>query len=246
MMVNRRRMEEQAADQELARLFADSSISPEMKLASFSLFSRPRYLGRFLGLYELFKLIVPIKGSVVDCGVYEGSSLMAWAKLAHVIDPNNLRRAVYGFDTFTGFPPVHVADGAAPSAVTGNFRSAGGLAEVQRLVDAFHRGERPDADREMIHLVPGDATETIPAFVKAHPHLVVALLFLDFDLYEPTRVALREFVPRMPKGAIVAFDELDDPEWPGETAAVMSELGLRNLRIERFSVDTTVSYARLD
>ena len=45
----------------------------------------------------------------------------------------------------------------------------------------------------------------------------MSLLFIDCDLYEPTRAALRAFLPRMPKGAIVAFDELDNPIWPGET-----------------------------
>jgi hypothetical protein len=36
----------------------------------------------------------------------------------------------------------------------------------------------------------------------------VSLLYLDFDIYEPTAVALEHFLPRMPKGSIVAFDEL--------------------------------------
>ena len=47
------------------------------------------------------------------------------------------------------------------------------------------------------------------------------MLFLDFDLYEPTRVALEHFLPRMPNGAVLAFDELDNPLWPGETLAML-------------------------
>jgi len=246
MQVQRQRMEDQAADRAMVDLFVNSSLSPEMKLASFSLFSRPRYLGRFLGLYELFKLIVGVKGSIVDCGVYGGASIMAWAKLAQVIDPANLRRSVYGFDTFTGFPSVDARDGNAPSVTVRNFETEGGLAEVQAIVDAFETTERPDADRSIIQLVPGDAVETIPAFMEENPHVVVALLFLDFDLYEPTVAALRHLVPRMPKGAVLAFDELDDPEWPGETLAVVSELGLGNLRIERFPFDTPVGFARIE
>ena len=31
----------------------------------------------------------------------------------------------------------------------------------------------------------------------------------------------------MPKGGILAFDELDNPQWPGETKAVMDKVGLR-------------------
>jgi hypothetical protein len=39
-------------------------------------------------------------------------------------------------------------------------------------------------------------------------------------LIEPTLAALQPFVPRMPRDAVIAFDELNRPEWPGETLAV--------------------------
>ena len=72
-----------------------------------------------------------------------------------------------------------------------------------------------------VSLIKGNAINTIPKFIKDNPHLLISLLFLDFDLYEPTKIALTHFLPRMPKGAIVAFDELDNPLWPGETKAML-------------------------
>ena len=48
-----------------------------------------------------------------------------------------------------------------------------------------------------IELIKGDATKTIPKFIEDKPHLVVSLLFLDFDLYQPTKTALKYFYPRM-------------------------------------------------
>jgi hypothetical protein len=97
-----------------------------------------------------------------------------------------------------------------------------------------------------VELVCGDALETIPAFVEANRHLVVAMLFLDFDIYEPTRTALETFLPRMPKGAVLAFDELNDAAWPGETLAVLETVGLRNLRIRRVPYVPHLSYAVLE
>jgi hypothetical protein len=82
--------------------------------------------------------------------------------------------------------------------------------------------------------------------LAAHPHLVVSLLFLDMDLYEPTRAALQHFVPRMPKGAVLAFDELDNPMWPGETLALLEEVGMGRLRLERLPWDPYIAYAILD
>ena len=96
---------------------------------------------------------------------------------------------------------------------------------------------------DKVHLVKGDASKTIPAFVESHPHLVVSLLFLDFDLYEPTCAALEHFLPRMPRGAIVAFDELDNPLWPGETRAVIDKLGMNRLPIERLDFDPYIGFA---
>ncbi len=45
---------------------------------------------------------------------------------------------------------------------------------------------------------------------------------------------------------MIAFDELNAKIFPGETIAVMEQIGLRNLRIERFPFDSYVSYAVLD
>ena len=72
---------------------------------------------------------------------------------------------------------------------------------------------------------------------------VIALLYLDFDLYEPTKLALKTFLPRMPIGSIIAFDEINHKEWPGETLAVLEECGIKNLEIKRYEFDSVRSYA---
>ena len=121
---------------------------------------------------------------------------------------------------------------------------ADSYAELVDLISLY------DKDRFLGHipkveLIKGDAVETIPRFIADHPHLVVSLLFLDFDLYEPTRVALETFVPRMPKGAMIAFDELDNPIWPGETLAALDSVGIRKLELERLDFDPYISFARI-
>ena len=97
-----------------------------------------------------------------------------------------------------------------------------------------------------IELIKGDATKTIPDFIEDNKHLVLSLLFLDFDLYEPTKVAIENFLPRMPKGAIVAFDELDNPIWPGETSALLETVGINSLRIKRIEFDPYIGYAVIE
>jgi len=97
-----------------------------------------------------------------------------------------------------------------------------------------------------MQLIRGDVIKTIPEFVQQNRHLLVSLLFIDLDLYEPTKVALEQIVPRMPKGAIIAFDELDNPIWPGETEALLEKLSVNQLEIRRLDWDPYIGYAILE
>jgi hypothetical protein len=186
-----------------------------------------------------------VKGSVVECGVYRGFGLMSWAKLSAMLEPEDLTRRIYGFDSFDGFPSTHPKDQSPFKQNEPGELAADCHEELLQLIKEY------DADRFLGHipkveLIRGDVTKTIPEFVTRHQHLVVSLLFLDVDLYEPTRIALEHFLPRMPKGAVVAFDELDNPIWPGETAALLDAVGITRFRLRRLEWDPYIGYAVLE
>src|SRR3989344_1333066 len=69
-------------------------------------------ISRFLAQYELFKMILNNKGSIVECGIFRGSGLLTWAKLSAIFEPTNYHREIIGFDTFSGFPDVNTKDKA--------------------------------------------------------------------------------------------------------------------------------------
>ncbi len=97
-----------------------------------------------------------------------------------------------------------------------------------------------------IELIKGDFMQTAEPFIQANSHLVVALLHLDFDLYDATKKAIEVFLHRMPKGAIICFDELDHPDWPGETAAVLDTIRMDKLQLRRFPWEPTMSWALIE
>lgn len=226
--------------------FERNPNSWQSKLENFPKYVRRQNLTRFLALYELYKLALPVKGSVVECGVNHGFGIMTWSKLSAILEPVNLTRRIYGFDTFEGFPSVSEQDRSAHSQhVKEGDLFADSLDELNELISVN------DSTRFLGHvsktrLVKGDANHTIPQFVADNPHLVVSLLFMDFDLYEPTKVALEHLVPRMPKGAVLAFDELDNPLWPGETVAMLEYFRDRPIRLQRLDFDPYISFAILD
>ncbi len=206
---------------------------------------RRQDVAKFLARAELFQKVLHVQGSIVECGVYDGDGLLTWANLSAIYEPANHPRRVIGFDTFEGFPSLDAADVGSESPEA----HAGGMAgaSYQRIVEKI---ERFDADRHVGHipkveLVQGDACVTIPGYLDDNPHLIVALLNLDFDVYAPTVTALETLIPRMPKGAVVVFDELNMADWPGETTALHDTLGIGSLELRRFPFTSTLSYAVL-
>ena len=218
----------------------------ETKIDNFPKYVRRQPLTRFLALYEIFKKVLEVKGSIVECGVHEGFGLMTWARLSAILEPVNLTRRVYGFDTFRGFPSVSRKDRTSVStAVRKGGLYADSLDELSELA-AINDSTRFLGHIPKVTLIKGDATRTIPRFIRGNRHLMISLLYLDFDLYKPTQVALEHFLPRMPKGAVVAFDELDNPLWPGETEACLELMVRHRFEIRRMPYDPYIGYAILN
>lgn len=235
---------ERAVQGKIADIFERSADDLPTRLANLSRYARRAQVTRFAALYELFKLTLPVKGSIVECGVFRGASFMTFAQLSAALEPTNLTRRVYGFDSFRGFPAVTSHDHPERTGAIAGDLAADSFRELSELIDVY------DADRFLGHipkveLIPGDVVQTIPDFIGNHQHLVVSLLFLDLDLHEPTAAALRHFLPRMPRGAVLAFDELDNPLWPGETLAALEEVGISRLELRRFEFDPYIAYAVL-
>ena len=204
---------------------------------------RPAIMG-FLCKYEIFKNILNVQGSVIECGVLFGGGLMTWAQLSAILEPMNHQRRIIGFDTFAGSTSIREEDKGETSSelYKAGDHTIDSFQDLQECI-RIHDIGRPLSHIEKVRLVQGDIKETVPQFIKDNPHLVVSLLYLDVVLYEPTAIALEYFVPRMPRGSIIGFDELNADAAPGEAIAVMERLGINNLRIQRPTFSTQISYA---
>jgi len=231
----------------LNEYFARSPGTNLDKLRAFCKYVPVAEIGRFLARSRIFESVLTVPGSIVECGVFGGGGVMTWATLSAILEPLNHVRRVIGFDTFAGFVAPGDKDAARslnPHAVPGGLAAdcAADIEESSAILDLY----RPLGHIPKVELVKGDALRTIPEYIEANPHLVVSLLYLDFDLYEPSKVALERFLPRMPKGAVLAFDQLNHRAWPGETAALLDTVGIRSLKLERFPFQPQIAFACLD
>lgn len=208
----------------LEELFEKTDLTAFQMFRNFPVFT-PRYnLARFLVHYELFKKIRNLPGVIIDLGVFQGASTFTWAKFAEIFCPTDVRKVVYGFDTFEGFPAIAEEDGNDDAQID---RKAGGFHGGTTIEQDLNLAQKAlNADKHIKHLdriqfVKGDMVKTIPEFVKTKgAGLKVALMNIDCDLYEPTKSALEHFVPRMVKGGIIILDEYALETFGGESKAV--------------------------
>jgi hypothetical protein len=223
--------------------FTRSPMPTPLKLSNFPKYVRRQDIARFLTRYELFKMALPAAGSIVECGVFAGGGLMGWLQFSASMEPYNHTRRIIGFDTFTGFPGISEKDaGTSENLRVGAYSTHDSIQDELKELSAIHDGNRPIGHIPKVELVAGDATKTIKKYVEENPHLLISLLYLDFDLYEPTKAALMHLLPRVVKGGIVAFDELNCAEFPGETQALHEEAYLGRTELKRTNLDPYISY----
>jgi hypothetical protein len=190
-------------------------------VCDFALHTPISSIQRFLATYELMKLIQDIPGAIIEFGVCSGNGLMSLIHSHNILQPTYRYREFYGFDTFEGFPSVHENDIKNIKWEKGDFAN-NSYDRLSNIIDIHNNYYYLPTN---VNLIKGDVCETLPIFVKENPHLLVSLLYLDLDIYEPTKVALKLLLPRMNKGSIIAFDELNYKSFPGETIAMLEELG---------------------
>jgi hypothetical protein len=159
-----------------------------------------------------------------------------------IYEPFNRLKKIIGFDTFEGFPCVSEKDGTSEMIKQGNIKVTEDYLPYLDTLMSLQENDNPLGHIKKYDFAVGDACKTIYDYFKKHPETIVAMAYFDFDLYEPTKVCLEAIKPRLVKGSILGFDELNDPDSPGETAALMEVFGLNNIGLRRYRYASRVSY----
>ena len=221
--------------------FLDKVSASEVASSPF-VFSQRQLISTSLTRIDLFKKILEVQGAVVECGVHKGNSLFLYNHLSTILEPYNFNRKIVGFDTFEGFRSISKKDS---DSITEDDFSDTSFELLSRWAE-LQKTNRAVSHIEKIELIKGDATKTIPQYVQNNPHLIIALLYLDFDIYEPTKVALKHLLPLVPRGGVVGLDEINCKKWAGETIALKESISLTGIKLKKFFYDPWVSYFIVD
>jgi len=226
--------------------FAQSGGNFSQKMQSFPRFVSRQQQAIYLFKWDLFQKVIPIHGSIAEFGVFMGSGIFSFASFSAISEPFNYQRRIVGFDTFEGFAGISKYD-----TVTSDHSSLlkkGGFGVTKNLYEDLQEAaevfdlNRPIPHIPKIELVKGDIFKSLPQFLKTNPHFLLSLLYLDLDLYEPTLFALEQLYDRVVPGGIVAFDELNNPQWPGETKAYLEFFKGKAGRLQKCSFEPLRSY----
>jgi hypothetical protein len=222
------------ARQMLTHLFKTTPLPDEHLLVNLGLYQRSSVVAKFLYLNELYQHVVKIPGVIMEFGVWWGQSIVQFENLRAVYEPYNHNRKIVGFDTFTGYPePSTALDGKSELVKQGQYAVTDDyLPYLEALLD-YHGAENTMSHVKKYELVKGDASKTIQTYLNDHPETIIALAFLDMQLYEPTKAVLQSIQPYLVKGSVIAMDEVNCPDFPGETVAFRETIGLSKFKAYR-------------
>ena len=191
-------------------------------------------ISKMIAHYELYKMVIDIPGSIVECGVFKGVSLSRFAIFRELFESPSSKKII-GFDTFSEFPDTEFQD---DKKIREKLISAAGeqSISIEQLTDVL---QQKDIFKN-IELVEGDITTTVPNYVASHPELKVSLLNLDVDIYEPSVTILENLYSRIVKGGVLVLD--DYGTFPGETKAVDDFFKDQKISIRKFPYSVTPSF----
>jgi O-methyltransferase len=186
---------------------------------------------RIWSLVQAVRYVVgeAVPGDFVECGVWRGGSVMAMANELTAL--NQADRRIWLYDTFEGMTAPTEKDVEAVSGVA-----------AQQLLDTTQVGDgnnvwcvasQDDVERNLrltgypmdqFNFVRGDVAQTLKTQTPAQ----IAILRLDTDWYESTKVGLEVLYPRLVTGGVCVFD--DYGHWRGARTAVDEYFAERGLR----------------
>jgi len=142
---------------------------------------------------------MPMQGDVCEFGIAQG---LTSALIANEILPSN--KNLWLFDSFQGLPKPSEKD-----KLIDDVYGLGSMEAYQGQLcfsasEAMARVKETAFPTQRLKIIPGFIEETIK---RSDLPAQVCFAYVDFDFYEPIKIALEFLAPRLPKGGVVIIDD---------------------------------------
>lgn len=169
----------------------------------------------FLASLHLAERVKNLSGSIVECGVWRGG---VSAATAEVLGPD---RAYFLFDSFEGLPPAREIDGVAALAWQADKQSPH-YHDNCAAEESWAREAMGLSGARNVKLLKGWFSEGGFQSANLGP---IALLRLDADWYESTKVCLESLYDKVVEGGVIVLD--DYYSWDGCSIALHEYLAAK-------------------
>tara|TARA_Y100000590_G_scaffold470726_1_gene668662 strand:- start:130187 stop:130948 length:762 start_codon:yes stop_codon:yes gene_type:complete len=197
---------------------------------------------RMYSLYKSVEYICEnnIQGSFVECGVWRGGSCMMIAETLKKFEQTN--RKIYLFDTFEGMVEpgeldvemsIGVSAKESMSKVSKVENDPSNIWAYASLNEVKRNMKKTTYPEENIEYIVGKVEDTLPQTTIKD----IALLRLDTDWYESTRVEMEQLYPELNSKGILIID--DYGHFKGARQAVDEYFEKNNKKVFMSRVDNT-------
>ena len=194
-------------------------------------------LSKTLALYELFKRTLDIPGTIMECGVFRGATLIRLATFRDLFSDPQAKKVI-GFDTFDGYPEATLP---VDKQARDNFIEEAGKSAISKkqLLGIF--ASKGIAN---VELIEGDIVKTAPQYAARHPSLKISFLYMDCTIYEPTFIALKSFYKSIVSGGLLVLNGYgkEGVSGGGETKAVDDFFGKSSIHFRRLPFSFSPCY----
>ena len=148
-----------------------------------------------------------ISGDFVECGVWKGGNLIL---LSAIQEQLGMSRTIYGFDTFAGMVEPKDLDvdflGKSAAEMMTNSQKIDGDFSIHCFasLDLVKKNLSENSSKN-VRLVQGDVAETL-LNIENLPRKI-AILRLDTDWYDSTRIELEILYPLLEPGGVLIIDD---------------------------------------
>lgn len=170
-----------------------------------------------MGYKEKNRSIIKTVATIVSNTTSDGcfSELGVKQGTASVLIAKTLNRSGYLFDTWTTFPSYSKKDLGINSSVNSDCRVRKWSEDkikrrIKEKVDTYDdcaNALKKHGVENLCTMIKGDIARTVPDFFAQNPDLKFSMVHIDCNVYEPTKIGLEYFWPRMVDGGYILVQD---------------------------------------